>query len=77
VDSFTLPLRQKRSSLFIVMTTILAVAADGLPIFDAAGQPLFQIPGGGVASAIGTMANINPTNGVPRDATGADINHHY
>jgi hypothetical protein len=47
--------------------------ADGLPIFDAGGQPLFQIPGGGVASAIGTVADINPTNGVPRGATGADI----
>jgi hypothetical protein len=41
------------------MTTILAV--------------LFQIPGGGVASPIGTVADINPTNGVPRDAAGADI----
>jgi hypothetical protein len=55
------------------MTTILAVAADGLPIFDAAGQPLLQIPGGGMAKANGTKADINPTNGVPRDATGVDI----
>jgi hypothetical protein len=55
------------------MTTVLAVAADGLPIFDAAGQPLFQTPGGGVANSIGTVIDINPINGVPRDALGADI----
>jgi hypothetical protein len=53
--------------------TTLAVATDGLPIYDAAGLPLFQTPTGGVVDAAGNAADINPANGLPRDATGNDI----
>jgi hypothetical protein len=53
--------------------TTLAVATDGLPIYDAAGLPLFQTPTGGVIDAAGNAADINPANGLPRDATGNDI----
>jgi hypothetical protein len=53
--------------------TTLAVATDGLPIYDAAGLPLFQTPTGGVVDAAGNAADINLANGLPRDATGNDI----
>jgi hypothetical protein len=52
--------------------TSLAVATDGLPIYDVAGQQLFQV-GSVVTDAAGVVADINPANGIPRDANGADI----
>jgi hypothetical protein len=53
--------------------TTLAVATDGLAIYDAAGLPLFQTPTGGVVDAAGNAADINPANDLPRDATRNDI----
>lgn len=54
------------------MTTNLAVATDGLPIYDAVGHPLYQLHGG-VVDAAGNAAVINPINGIPTDAAGLDI----
>jgi hypothetical protein len=60
------------TNALVVMTT-LAVATDGLPIYDVAGQPLYQTPQGGVADVAGNTADINPANGLPRAAAGNDI----
>jgi hypothetical protein len=43
--------------------TTLAVATDGLPIYDAAGQPLYRTPMGAVADAAGNLVDVNPANG--------------
>jgi hypothetical protein len=48
------------------------VATDGLPIYDVAGQQLFQV-GSAVTDSAGVVADINPANGIPRDANGVDI----
>jgi hypothetical protein len=52
--------------------TSLAVATDGLPIYDVAGQQLFQM-GSVITDSEGVVTDINPANGVPRDANGEDI----
>jgi hypothetical protein len=52
--------------------TSLAVATNGLPIYDVAGQQLFE-GGSVVTDSAGVVADINPANGVPSDANGVNI----
>jgi hypothetical protein len=52
--------------------TTLALALNGLPIYNVDGQPLFQA-GGEIADAAGIAAIINPKNGLPQDGNGNDI----
>jgi hypothetical protein len=53
--------------------TTLAAATDGLPIYDAAGQPLYRTPMDAVADAAGNLVDVNPAHGHPRDEEGKYI----
>jgi hypothetical protein len=62
-----------RYKALVVMTTFLAVAADGLPIFDMASQTLVNAV---IVAGKGTDLNHHPCQRplhVTRDATQTDI----
>jgi hypothetical protein len=53
--------------------TTLAADTNGLPIYNANGQPLYQDANGVIMDATGQVATINPTTELPTDTAGNDI----
>lgn len=53
--------------------TSLAADINGMPIYNAAGQPLYQDTNGVIVDAAGQVTAVNPTTGLPTDTNGDDI----